>query len=206
MIIADKIEVEDVILASGGFSDVRRGKYRGHIVAVRTLRVTVLQGNVLNLRKVNANDIFSVTVLTAPLQQFCQEVVLWNTLSHPNVLKLAGVQGDMKIGQFITVSEWMKHGNIMDYIKDNHVNRLGLVRFFFASLAALSMINRSIVARGSRGSGIPPWCQPNTRGPQRSRYPRLLRPIPFLTFNRQTSSCQTTLLLVLASRILVSCQ
>jgi hypothetical protein len=61
-------------------------------------------------------------------QQFCKKVVLWSTLSHPNILKLAGVQGDMEKGQFITVSEWMTHGNIMKYLRNNHANRLGLVR------------------------------------------------------------------------------
>jgi serine/threonine protein kinase len=85
--------------------------------------------------------------LTILLQQFCQEVVLWNTLSHPNVLKLHGVQGDMKIGEFITVSEWMKHGNVMDYIKLNHVNRLELVRYF-TFLATSGDINSIIAARG----------------------------------------------------------
>ena len=69
-------------------------------------------------------------ILTALLQQFCREVVLWNTLSHPNILKLVGVQGDMDKGQFITVSEWMTHGNVMEYIGKNHVNRLELVRAF----------------------------------------------------------------------------
>ena len=34
----------------------------------------------------------------------------------------------MEKGQFITVSEWMANGNIMEYIKHNHVNRLELVR------------------------------------------------------------------------------
>ena len=56
--------------------------------------------------------------------------MIWNTLSHPNVLKLVGVHGDMNKGQFITVSEWMAHGNVMEYIKRNHVNRLELVRDF----------------------------------------------------------------------------
>ena len=67
-------------------------------------------------------------VLIIPLQQFCKEIVLWSTLSHPNVLKLTGVWGDMEKGQFITVSEWMAHGNIMEYLKKNPVNRLELVR------------------------------------------------------------------------------
>lgn len=49
-------------------------------------------------------------------------------MSHPNILKLIGVQGDMSRGPFITVSEWMTHGNIMEYIENHSVNRLELVR------------------------------------------------------------------------------
>ena len=60
-------------------------------------------------------------------QQFCKEVILWNSLSHPNVLKLKGVVGDMEQYQFATVSEWMMHGNIMEYIRKNATNRLELV-------------------------------------------------------------------------------
>jgi len=67
-------------------------------------------------------------VSTILSQQFCKEVVLWSTLSHPNVMKLAGVYGDMREGQFITVAEWMSHGNIIEFIKNNHTNRLELVR------------------------------------------------------------------------------
>ena len=33
-------------------------------------------------------------------------------------------------GQFVTVSEWMAHGNIVEFIKKNYVNRLELVRDF----------------------------------------------------------------------------
>ena len=36
----------------------------------------------------------------------------------------------MEKGQFVTVSEWMAHGNVMQYIKNNSVNRLELVRSF----------------------------------------------------------------------------
>ena len=45
-------------------------------------------------------------------------------------MKLAGVYGDMTKGEFVTVSEWMKHGNVMEYVKHNHTNRLELVRGF----------------------------------------------------------------------------
>ena len=43
-------------------------------------------------------------------------------------MKLIGVQEDLTKRQFVTVSEWMEHGNIMDYIKKYPANRLELVR------------------------------------------------------------------------------
>ena len=64
---------------------------------------------------------------TVLFQQFCKEVILWSTLSHPNVLKLLGTQEGMEAGKFVTVSEWMKHGNIVQYIENYPVNRLDLV-------------------------------------------------------------------------------
>ena len=57
-------------------------------------------------------------------QRFCREFILWNSLSHPNVLKLVGVLGDIRWRQFATVSEWMAHGNIIEYIGKNATNRL----------------------------------------------------------------------------------
>ena len=69
-------------------------------------------------------------VSTIPFQRFYREVVLWERLSHPNVLKLVGVWEDMEKGQFATVAEWMEHGSIMDYIKQNSADRLELVRGF----------------------------------------------------------------------------
>jgi serine/threonine protein kinase len=157
MIITDKIETSDEILASGGFADIRSttlasggfadvrcGRYMGRLVALKTLKVPE-QGDLLKIRKVSINNIFPAArdaVSTIILQQFCKEVILWNTISHPNVLKLAGVQGDMEDGQFVTVSEWMAYGNIMEYIKTNHVNRLELVRdFIFPTLPSLKCDN-----------------------------------------------------------------
>ena len=128
----EKIEVSDGILISGGFADVRFGRYMGNPVAVKTLKIAV-QDDLQKIRKVSVSDNFFPawdTVSTTLLQQFCQEVILWRALSHPNILKLIGVQWDMEERQFSTVSEWMEHGNIMEYIKTNSVNRLELVRDF----------------------------------------------------------------------------
>ena len=131
MMIADEIEVPDEILASGGFADVRTGTYMGHLVAVKTTRVPK-QDDLLKIRKVSVRGVLDSLEYCSdhPSQRFCKEVVLWNTLSHPNILKLTGVQGDMDKGQFVAISEWMASGNIMEYIQNNHVNRLELVRRF----------------------------------------------------------------------------
>jgi hypothetical protein len=56
MIVAERIEDEDRILASGGFADIRRGSYMGHFVAVKTLRVSK-QDDFLEIRKVSIDSI-----------------------------------------------------------------------------------------------------------------------------------------------------
>jgi serine/threonine-protein kinase TNNI3K len=140
ILIAGKIEVENTILGSSGFADVRRGRCMGNLVAVKTLRATE-QDDFLKIRKVSIVNILPATWDAISIilpQQFCKEVVLWSTLSHPNVLAPAGVQGDMGKGQFSVVSEWMTHGNIMEYINNNHANRLELVRDFTSPTASLT--------------------------------------------------------------------
>jgi len=60
MIITDKIEVDDKILASGGFADVRCGTYAGQLVAVKTLRVDVATlDDPRKIRKVSASGVSS---------------------------------------------------------------------------------------------------------------------------------------------------
>ena len=60
MMITGKIEVEDKILPSGGFADVRCGRYMGHLVAVKTLKV-VEHDDFMKIRKVSITDTFSAT-------------------------------------------------------------------------------------------------------------------------------------------------
>ena len=171
MMITEEIQVSDKIRASGGFADVRTGTYMETLVAVKTMRVTE-QDDTQKIRKVSINYLFSATwdvILTAPHQQFCKEVVLWNTLSHPNVLKLVGVYGDMDKGQFITVSEWMAHGNVMEYIGNNHVNRLELVRTFTVPAIPPTKMRQTAV-RGGSGSEIPPRRRSHAWGPQRGQF------------------------------------
>ncbi|KAF9643106.1 hypothetical protein BDM02DRAFT_3273215 [Thelephora ganbajun] len=135
-IIKEKIKVEDEISASHGFTDIRLGRYRGYLVAVRALRVA-LQDGLLKRRK-----------------QFCKEVILWGTLSHPNVLKLAGVQGGHG-EDILSLSEWMAHGNIMVYIKKNRTNRLELLHGAAQGLGYLH--GASLIHGDLKGRTIRAW-------------------------------------------------
>ena len=56
MIVAEKIEVSDEVHASGGFADVRSGRYMGHLVAVKTTRIPT-QHDLLKMRKVSTGGI-----------------------------------------------------------------------------------------------------------------------------------------------------
>ena len=52
-------------------------------------------------------------------------------LSHPNILKLIGVDIDPRTGQHSMISEFMANGNLTDYIHRNSTNRHRLVRSLF---------------------------------------------------------------------------
>jgi len=58
MMITDEIKVSDEILPSGGYADVRIGTYKGHLIAAKTMRISK-QDDLLKIRKVNVNGIFS---------------------------------------------------------------------------------------------------------------------------------------------------
>jgi len=169
--ITEEIKFSNYTFTWSGFAEFRTGTYTGHIVAAKIVRVTA-RDDFLKARKVSVNDIVLDTwgaALTILSQKFCKEIVLWNTLSHPNVLKLAGVQMDMDRGKFTTVSEWMPHGNIVEYIEKNYANRLELVRDFTVSTAFTEM--QQTVAWGSSWSEVSPRCQSVPWKSQRGRYP-----------------------------------
>ena len=113
---------------SGGFSDIKQGHYKGTVVAAKKLRVAQ-SDNLDPLRRVSGEEVSAVVCNVAEIvsQQFCREVILWNSLSHPNILKLVGILGGIGEDQFATVSEWMVHGTIMEYIGRHATDRLELV-------------------------------------------------------------------------------
>ena len=70
--ITEKIEVSDEVFASSGIADVRSGRYAGHLVTVKTMRVAA-QDDLLKIRKVSIDEIFVPTrraVSTVQFQRF----------------------------------------------------------------------------------------------------------------------------------------
>ena len=57
MMLTERIEVSDQIIAPGGFADVRTEVFKGRVVAVKTTRVTE-RDNFPKIKKVKTNDIF----------------------------------------------------------------------------------------------------------------------------------------------------
>ena len=52
MILTERIEVSDEVVASGGSADIRTGRYMEHLVAVKTIRFSE-QDDIRKVRKVS---------------------------------------------------------------------------------------------------------------------------------------------------------
>ena len=77
----------------------------------------------------------TLSELTAIVQRFCKQVIMWKCLHHPNVLPLLGVI--VSGGHIAMVSEWMTNGNINEFVGAHRdVNRFELVGFFILLLTA----------------------------------------------------------------------
>ncbi|KAF9793333.1 kinase-like domain-containing protein, partial [Thelephora terrestris] len=114
----------------GGYADVWKAEYRGQDVAVKAIRTYSNR----ELRKV-----------------FCKEVVMWRFLQHPNVLPLKGVM--MSQNRFAMVLEWMKNGDINDFIEAHpDVNRLELLAGAAGGLIYLH--NNGMVHGDIKGANI----------------------------------------------------
>jgi serine/threonine protein kinase len=52
-------------------------------------------------------------------QQFCREALVWQTLRHPYVLPLIGIDRETFPSSFCMVSPWMQHGTILKYLSEH---------------------------------------------------------------------------------------
>ena len=127
-LLSDKFGLSGISHTSSGFSDVRKGSFKGRSVAVKTLRVSE-SGDKLEIRKVENQATGSCPGSLTLWQRFCEEVAMWKNLSHPNVLHLIGVADALEEAKFSMVSEWMDNGDIMKYVRANGGNHLKLVGY-----------------------------------------------------------------------------
>jgi len=77
----------------GFFSDVFKGSWRGHAVAIKVLAEST------------------------PRKLFVREIGIWKTLRHPNVLKLYGASSATGDPPWFFVSPYLKNGSLVEYLK-----------------------------------------------------------------------------------------
>ncbi|KAF7374422.1 hypothetical protein MSAN_00326300 [Mycena sanguinolenta] len=108
--------------SGGGFADIYRALYDNRIVALKYLRVTqYMCGS--DLRKVRS--------------KFCREALVWKELvHHPHILPFLGIEKNSFPSALSMVSPWMKHGTVLNYLKQHghsNVDKLvGFIRLSFA--------------------------------------------------------------------------
>ena len=100
-------------------------------------------------------------------QRFCESVVVWKGLRHPNILPVLGVTMDGY--RLVMVSEWLECENINEFVKEHpDKNRLELVGFSLRSLPSLfaDTFVTAVACRCYQGSDIyarsrnHPWKSP----------------------------------------------
>ncbi|KAG6908624.1 hypothetical protein DXG01_003949 [Tephrocybe rancida] len=106
-------ELKDVVQdgehpqSSGGFADIYKGDFQGHVVCLKTIR---LQKN---------------TQINYALRQMSNEVLLWGQLRHRNIAIIYGIFHSQD--KICIVSPWMTNGDVHKYMSSNpHVARLPL--------------------------------------------------------------------------------
>lgn len=100
-------------VTEGGFADVYRGRhtnYKGHTAEVA-----------LKVLKLRTTSYFSPST-EEPQQQekkFYKEALTWQYLDHENITIFYGIDRDTFPGRQAMVSQWMRHGTVLDYMKKN---------------------------------------------------------------------------------------
>lgn len=128
----------------GGHADVSEGEYLGSPVAIKCFKISeegyegIFKVPSIGLAR---NDYSAFT------QKFCQEVIGWKHLSHPNIQPLFGVSVSPDPRRFRILTEWMPNGNVTQYTRSNpEANRLQLVGPLVISLGFISPIHRAPLA------------------------------------------------------------
>ncbi|KAF8639293.1 hypothetical protein AX17_001604 [Amanita inopinata Kibby_2008] len=105
-------------IGRGFFSDVYKGKWRGRTVAIKVL------------------------LDTTPRKLFINEIEIWKSLHHPNVLELYGASSATSDPPWFFVSPYAKHGSLPEYLR-HLVLDVGVLAPTLGSSGSLGHGNRS---------------------------------------------------------------
>ncbi|KAF5356842.1 hypothetical protein D9756_006802 [Leucocoprinus leucothites] len=88
--------------SGGAFSDIHRGHHRDQQLCLKVVR----------LHQKSDTD--------AMLKIYAKEAILWGQLHHPNIVPFYGIYYlNNARRQVCLVSPWMRHGNLVEYLKNN---------------------------------------------------------------------------------------
>ncbi|KAG6916432.1 hypothetical protein DXG01_006836 [Tephrocybe rancida] len=132
-------ELNDVIqesadpVAGGGFADVYKGRFRGQVVCLKTIRL------------------YRDSQLEHVLKQFSKEAILWGQLCHTNVLPVYGLYHFKN--RICIVAPWMDNGDIVTYLELNPIVDRRFLAFDVAQ-GLQYLHNNSIIHGDLKGSNI----------------------------------------------------
>ncbi|KAI9434573.1 hypothetical protein H4582DRAFT_1818451 [Lactarius indigo] len=111
----------------GFFSDVFRGKWREHTVAIKVLAETT------------------------PRKIFVHEVEIWKTLYHPNVLELLGASSASGDPPWFLVSKYYPRGSLVKYLKglsDADAARVDVLKMIHEISKGMAYLHKQCVLHG----------------------------------------------------------
>ncbi|KAF5356843.1 hypothetical protein D9756_006803 [Leucocoprinus leucothites] len=120
----------------GAFSDIHRGHHRDQQLCLKVVR----------LHQKSDTD--------AMLKTYAKEAILWGQLHHPNIVPFYGIYYlNNARRQVCLVSPWMRHGNLVEYLKSNPSSPR--IPFVYDVTAGLNyMHSRGLVHSDSKGLNV----------------------------------------------------
>lgn len=112
--LTEYIDVEEELMAAGGFYDVYRGvdNRSGTMVAIKRVRINLQ--DTPRFQKVSDSR-HPGNSYSQPLQMLVKEIKIWSKLNHRNILLLKGFTMEGAYTRLIT--DWMANGNLKVYLR-----------------------------------------------------------------------------------------